>query len=79
MNNTHHQAVAGVVGLLKVAVVSAAGLIEGQELKSGAGNGLPFLLTVQFHPECLVNQHAEHRSIFHAFTQACGLSYKRRL
>ena len=58
MNSTHHQAVAGVAGSLKLAVVSVAGLVEGQELKPGAGNGLPFLLTAQFHSDYLVNQRA---------------------
>jgi hypothetical protein len=43
---------------LKLAVVSVAGLVEGQELKPGAGNGLPFLLTAQFHSDYLVNQRA---------------------
>jgi putative glutamine amidotransferase len=76
VNSTHHQAVARVAGPLKVAAVSGDGIIESLELGPGAANVLPFLLSVQFHPERLVDRYPEHRAIFRGFTQACVLSRK---
>jgi putative glutamine amidotransferase len=77
VNSTHHQAVARVAGPLKVAAVSDDGIIEGLELRPGAARMLPFLLSVQFHPERLVDRYPEHRAIFRGFTQACVLSRKK--
>ena len=76
VNSTHHQAVARVAGPLQVAAVSSDGIVEGLELKPGAARMLPFLLSVQFHPERLVDRYPEHRAIFHGFCQACVLSRK---
>jgi putative glutamine amidotransferase len=72
VNSTHHQAVARVAPLLRVAATSSDSVIESLELKPGAAHLLPFLLTVQFHPERLASRHAEHQAIFGAFTDACG-------
>ena len=77
MNSTHHQAVARVAAPLKVAAVSSDGIIESLELRPGAAKMLPFLLSVQFHPERLVDRYPEHRAIFRAFTQACALSQRK--
>jgi putative glutamine amidotransferase len=74
VNSTHHQAVARVAPLLRVAATSSDSVIESLELKPGAAHLLPFLLTVQFHPERLASRHAEHQAIFGAFTDACGRS-----
>ena len=74
VNSTHHQAVARVAAPLKVAAVSSDGIVEGLELKPGAARILPFLLSVQFHPERLVDRYPEHMAIFRGFTQACLLS-----
>ena len=76
VNSTHHQAVARVARPLKVAAVSSDGIIESLELGPGAVNVLPFLLSVQFHPERLVDRDPEHRAIFRGFIQACALSRK---
>ena len=57
MNSTHHQAVARVAAPFKVAAVSSDGIIEGLELKPSAARMLPFLLSVQFHPERLVDRY----------------------
>jgi putative glutamine amidotransferase len=76
VNSTHHQAVARVAAPLKVAAISDDGIIEGLELGPGAAKMLPFLLSVQFHPERLVGRYAEHRAIFRGFAQACVLSRK---
>ncbi len=73
VNSTHHQAVARVAGPLQVTAVSQDGVIEGLELKPEAADGLPFLLSVQFHPERLADRYPQHRAIFGVFTQACAL------
>jgi putative glutamine amidotransferase len=71
VNSTHHQAVARVAAPLRVAARSVEGVVEGLELKPGAAR-LPFLVSVQFHPERLVNEHPEHAAIFRAFAQVCA-------
>jgi putative glutamine amidotransferase len=79
VNSTHHQAVARVAGPLKVTAVSNDGIIEGLELRPGVAKMLPFLLSVQFHPERLADRYPEHRAIFQAFTRACVLSRNNKL
>ena len=74
VNSTHHQAVARVAAPLKVAAVSSDGIVEGLELRPGAAKMLPFLLSVQFHPERLADRYPEHQAIFRAFARACVLS-----
>ena len=71
VNSTHHQAVARPAGVLEISAQSADGVVEGLELKPAAAHLLPFLLSVQFHPERLAGRYAEHRKIFHAFAKAC--------
>jgi len=69
VNSTHHQAVNRVATALQVTARSSDGVVEGVEQKSGCGL-LPFLLSVQFHPERLMDRHPEHRAIFETFIQA---------
>jgi len=76
VNSTHHQAVARVATPLRVAAVSSDGIIESLELKPNTAKMLPFLLSVQFHPERLVGDYPEHQAIFRVFTQASALSRK---
>lgn len=68
VNSTHHQAVARVAKGLRAVALGADGVVEGMELEMP--KQLPFLLSVQFHPERLMGRHAEHRAIFEAFIQA---------
>ena len=79
VNSTHHQAVARVAAPLRVTAVSSDGIVEGLELRPGAAKRLPFLLSVQFHPERLVDQYPEHRAIFRTFTQVCVLNRRDNL
>ncbi len=72
VNSTHHQAVRQVAPPLWPSAVCADGVIEGLELKPEAAGMLPFLLSVQFHPERLADRYAEHRAIFRAFARVCG-------
>jgi putative glutamine amidotransferase len=72
VNSTHHQAVGRVAGLLRVAAQSRDGVVEGLELDAKHAGRLPFMLSVQFHPERLADRYPEHRAIFAAFVQACA-------
>ncbi len=76
VNSTHHQAIGHVAEPLQVAAVSPDGVIESLELKPGGSRWLPMLLSVQFHPERLMDRYPEHAKIFLAFTQACAQSCK---
>lgn len=77
VNSTHHQAVNRVADMLQVTAASRDGVVESMELRPQAARLLPFMLTVQFHPERLADRYPEHRAIFRAFTRACSLSKKR--
>ena len=79
VNSTHHQAVGRVAQLLQVIARSDDGIVESMQLKPEAARLLPFLLSVQFHPERLVDRYETHRAIFRAFTRACGLSRKSKI
>jgi len=74
VNSTHHQAVDRVGGPLQAVGRAPDGVIEVMELKPDARDTLPFLLSVQFHPERLVDRYPEHRAIFEAFVAACQAS-----
>ncbi len=79
VNSTHHQAVGRVAAPLQVVARSDDGIVEGLELKPGAVHWLPFLLSVQFHPERLMDRYAEHRAIFQAFVNACARHRQKNL
>ena len=79
VNSTHHQAVDRPAGALQVSGRSRDGIAESMQLKPETAHLLPFLLSVQFHPERLVDRYPGHRAIFAAFAQACALSRAKRL
>lgn len=79
VNSTHHQAVAQVAPPLRVTAASSDGVVEGLELKPDAVHCLPFLLSVQFHPERLADRYPEHRALFQTFVQVCALNRKQIL
>ncbi|HEY4953204.1 MAG TPA: gamma-glutamyl-gamma-aminobutyrate hydrolase family protein [Verrucomicrobiae bacterium] len=72
VNSTHHQAVLKPAEPLMAVAQSSDGIVEAMELKPKATRRLPFLLSVQFHPERLAEKFAEHRAIFSRFIQACA-------
>ena len=53
------------------------GIVEAMELKPDAAKRMPFLLSVQFHPERLVQKHARYRAIFEKFVAACEKPIKQ--
>jgi putative glutamine amidotransferase len=79
VNSTHHQAVARPGSLFQVSGQSSDGIVESVEFKPEASGLLPFLVSVQFHPERLAARYPEHRAIFVAFTRACRLNRNKKL
>ena len=71
VNSSHHQAVLEPAEPLVAVARARDGIVEAMELKSDASPRMPFLLSVQFHPERLTERHAEHRAIFSRFVRAC--------
>jgi putative glutamine amidotransferase len=67
-NTTHHQAVARLADALRVTGTTADGVIEAMELKDNSR--LPFLQSVQFHPERLYDRHPHFAELFRAFIRA---------
>jgi putative glutamine amidotransferase len=70
VNSTHHQAVGKIAGPLKVSAASADGVVEALELKDP--HQLPFLMSVQFHPERLYDRYPIYKKLFGAFIRACS-------
>ncbi len=79
VNSTHHQAVARVAGALQVVAKGPDGVVEGLELRPENARSLPFLLSVQFHPERLADRYPEHRAIFTTFVQVSAANRKSDL
>jgi putative glutamine amidotransferase len=71
VNSSHHQAVLETAGPLAAVARTSDGIVEAMELRPEAVGWMPFLLSVQFHPERLVEKHAEHRAIFSRFVEVC--------
>jgi putative glutamine amidotransferase len=78
VNSTHHQAVLHPAELFVATARSSDGIVEVMELKPESAARLPFLLSVQFHPERLVQKHARYRAIFRTFVAACGGKIKKK-
>ncbi|HEY1662824.1 MAG TPA: gamma-glutamyl-gamma-aminobutyrate hydrolase family protein [Verrucomicrobiae bacterium] len=77
VNSSHHQAVVRPAEPLMATAQARDGIIEAMELRPEAARLLPFLLSVQFHPERLTARHAEHRAIFSRFVAACTRKRKK--
>jgi gamma-glutamyl-gamma-aminobutyrate hydrolase PuuD len=74
VNSTHHQSVGRLGKGLRVVAQSEDGVIEALELEDAAR--LPFLLTVQFHPERMIDGKGIFLRLFSSFTSACGRQNK---
>jgi putative glutamine amidotransferase len=77
VNSSHHQAVLEPAEPLIAVARARDGIVEAMELKPQAARRMPFLLSVQFHPERLTERHAQHRAIFNRFIQACTRKQKK--
>lgn len=69
VNSTHHQGVLDPAEPFVATARADDGIVEVMELKDK--NLLPFYLSVQFHPERLVQIHARYRALFEKFVAAC--------
>jgi putative glutamine amidotransferase len=70
VNSTHHQAVGALAAALRAVARSSDGIIEALELQDPTQ--LPFLLTVQFHPERLLDRYPLFLKLFNSFIAACA-------
>ena len=73
-NSTHHQAIAEPADPFVATARSRDGLVEAMELRPDMAAEMPFLLSVQFHPERLVQKGEAYRAIFKTFVAACRKS-----
>lgn len=65
VNTLHHQALDRVADPLRVNAVSPDGIVEGVEAPDR-----PFVVGVQYHPECMFRHHPHHLKLFEAFARA---------
>lgn len=72
VNSSHHQAVLRPAEPLVAVARSRDGIVEAMELNSKTARVVPFLLSVQFHPERLAERYRRHRAIFERFIQVCA-------
>ncbi len=72
VNSTHHQAVVEPAEPFTATGRSRDGIVEVMELRPELAGTLPFFLSVQFHPERLVQKHARYGAIFEQFVAACA-------
>ena len=79
VNSSHHQAVLRPAEPLVAVARSRDGIVEAMELDAEAVRLVPFLLSVQFHPERLTERYAKHRAIFERFIQVCAQPNHREL
>jgi putative glutamine amidotransferase len=68
-NSWHHQSIRQAADRLRVTAVAPDGVIEAVEVP-----GLRFAIGVQWHPEWLFEERAEHRRLFEGLVKACGVS-----
>ncbi len=78
VNSTHHQAVARIAKPLRATAVTDDGIIEGLELSTDARGMMPYLMSVQFHPERLFERYAEHLNLFRSFVGACSRNWRSK-
>lgn len=74
VNSTHHQAVGRIAPPLRVTARGPDGIVEALELDPAMEHPIPFLLSVQFHPERLYTAHPEHARLFSGFVTHCRRS-----
>lgn len=70
VNSTHHQAIGRVAKPLRVTGRSPDGIVESVELRDP--RQLPFLQSVQFHPERLWERFPVFQKLFQSFICACA-------
>jgi putative glutamine amidotransferase len=76
VNSSHHQAVAEPGGPLRVTATGPDGIIEAVELKPTERALLPYLVSIQWHPERLIRNFPEYVEMFRDFIRACARGRK---
>lgn len=76
VNSTHHQAIGRIAEVLHVTATSSDGIVEVAELKEESR--LPFFLSVQFHPERLLDRYKTFLKIFESFVAAADRSRAKK-
>lgn len=77
VNSTHHQAIGKVAPPLRVVAKSDDGIVEAMELKDK--KTLPFMVSVQFHPERLCDRYKEFAQLFANFVRVCGANSPKKI
>jgi putative glutamine amidotransferase len=67
VNSTHHQAIGKLAEPLRSTARSSDGIVEATELKEP--RRLPFMISVQFHPERLYDRFAHFAALFKEFVR----------
>ncbi|MBI5772193.1 MAG: gamma-glutamyl-gamma-aminobutyrate hydrolase family protein [Verrucomicrobia bacterium] len=70
VNSTHHQALGRLAKPLRATAFSPDGIVEAAELRDA--RQLPFLQSVQFHPERLWERYPVFQKLFRGFVRACA-------
>jgi putative glutamine amidotransferase len=78
VNSTHHQAVDRLASLFRPTATSSDGIVEAFELAREHAGALPWLLSVQFHPERLCQRQPEFGRIFSALARAAKGTGRKR-
>lgn len=66
-NSYHHQALGTIGKNLTVSGTTSDGIVEAVEMPSH-----PFVIGVQWHPECMFRTSAHMRTLFHSFLKHCS-------
>lgn len=66
VNSFHHQAVKELADGFIISMVSVDGVIEGMELP-----GERFVVSVQWHPEMMIDRYPEYTDLFRSFVESC--------
>ena len=72
VNSTHHQAIDRLAAPFRATATGPDGLIEATELAPTGDGQWPWFLSVQFHPERLVDRYPAFRQLFRCFVEACA-------
>lgn len=78
VNSTHHQAVDRLAPLFHPTATSSDGIVEAFELSPEHATALPWLLSIQFHPERLWQRQPEFSRIFSALARAARAEARKR-
>jgi putative glutamine amidotransferase len=78
VNSSHHQAVGRLAGMLRVTGRTSDGVVEAVELAPEASDALPWMLSIQSHPERLYERYPVHLEVFRSFVEACQTRPQRR-